>query len=159
MTNNPYAEDLGTRDPVEVIASTPQKLDTLLGGLSHDQMEHRPAPGKWNLREIISHLADCEIGFGFRLRQGAAGVDIQPFDQDDWARNYGAYSSAAAMATFRTLRAWNLALIHSLSETQKTRTVTHPERGPMTVWTIVETIGGHDLHHLKSLEVMTALSR
>jgi hypothetical protein len=28
----------------------------------------------------------------------------------------------------------------------------HPERGTMTVWTIVETIAGHDLHHLASLE-------
>ena len=150
-SNNPYAEDLGTHDPVEVIASTPEKLQALLGNINEEQMEVRPAPGKWNLREIVSHLADCEIAFGFRLRQGAAGVDIQPFDQDDWARNYGAYSSVAALATFRTLRAWNVALIHSLTEHQKQRNVRHPERGTMPVWTIVETMAGHDLHHLRAI--------
>lgn len=155
MSLNPYAESLGADDAVEVVASTPEKLDALLRKLTDEQIERRSAPGKWSLREIVAHLADCEIAFGFRLRQGVAGVDIQPFDQDDWARNYGAYSSAAAMATFRTLRAWNVALIHSLTEHQKERTVTHPERGPMTVWTIVETMGGHDLHHLRSIEKLT----
>jgi uncharacterized damage-inducible protein DinB len=152
MSNNPYAEDLGTNDPVNVIQSTPEKLEALLGKLSSEQMEHRTAPGKWNLREIMAHLADCEIAFGFRLRQAAAGVDIQPFNQDDWARNYGAYSFAAAIATYRAVRAWNLALIRSLTDEQKRFEVSHPERGTMSVWTIVEMMAGHDLHHLKALE-------
>jgi uncharacterized damage-inducible protein DinB len=150
---NPYAGALGEREPVEVIASTPEKLERLLGGLSAEQIEKQPGPGKWSLREIVAHLADCEMAFGFRLRQGAAGVEmIQPFDQDDWARNYGAYDFAGAMKTFGALRAWNLAFIRSLTKEQRTHVVTHPERGTMTVWTIVETIAGHDLHHLSALE-------
>ena len=152
MSTNPYATALGSNEPVAVLASTPEKLDALLDKFSAEQIESRPAPGKWSLREIVAHLADCEIAFGFRLRQGAAGVDIQPFDQDDWARNYSAYSYPAAMSTFRTLRNWNLAFIRSLTEDQKKRSVAHPERGTMTVWTIVETMGGHDRHHLAGLE-------
>jgi uncharacterized damage-inducible protein DinB len=150
---NPYAGALGQREPVEVIASTPEKLERLLGRLSAEQIKSPPAPGKWSVREIMAHLADCELAFGFRLRQGAAGVEmIQPFDQDDWARNYGAYDFAAATKTYRALRAWNLAFIRSLTDDQKQIQVTHPERGTMAVWTIVETMAGHDLHHLASLE-------
>jgi uncharacterized damage-inducible protein DinB len=150
---NPYAGALGQREPVEVIATTPEKLERLLGRLSPEQIERQPAPGKWSLREIVAHLADCELAFGFRLRQGAAGVEmIQPFDQDDWARNYGAYNFQTAITTYRALRVWNLAFIRSLTEEQRTRAITHPERGTMTVWTIVETIAGHDLHHLTGLE-------
>ncbi|HEY4009857.1 MAG TPA: DinB family protein [Acidobacteriaceae bacterium] len=157
MSLNPYAGALGGRDPVEVIESTPARLSELLGGLSAVQIEQRPAPGKWNVREITAHLADCELAFGFRLRQGAAGVEtIQPFDQDDWARNYGAYTFSAAMATYQALRAWNLAFIRSLTTEQRARELTHPERGTMTVWTIVETMAGHDLHHLKSLEKLAS---
>jgi uncharacterized damage-inducible protein DinB len=105
----------------------------------------------------MAHLADCELAFGFRLRQGAAGVQvIQPFDQDDWARNYGAYDLSMARTTYRALRTWNLAFIRSLTVEQRTRAVTHPERGTMTVWTIVETIAGHDLHHLARLEKQLA---
>lgn len=152
MSLNPYAGELGQRDPVEVIQSTPEKLQALLAGLSAERIERRPPPGKWNLREVMAHLADCEIAFGFRLRQGAAGVDIQPFDQDDWARNYGAYSFAAAMTTYRALRAWNVAFVRSLTDQQKAFEINHPERGTMSVWTIVETMAGHDLHHLERLE-------
>lgn len=153
MSTNPYAGALGKREPVEVIEATPARLEAMVGRLSAEQIERRPAPNKWSVREIMAHLADCEIAFGFRLRQGAAGVELlQPFDQDAWARNYGEYSFAAAVATYRALRAWNVAFIRSLTEEQKTRVVNHPERGTMPVWTIVETIAGHDLHHLAGLE-------
>ena len=153
MSLNPYAGALGQREPVEVIATTPEKLERLLGKLSPEQIERQPAPGKWSLREIMAHLADCDLAFGFRLRQGAAGVEmIQPFEQDDWARNYGAYDFQTAMKTYRALRAWNLVFIRSLTEEQKARAITHPERGTMTVWTIVETMAGHDLHHLTASE-------
>ncbi len=152
MSLNPYAGALGQRDPVEVIQETPERLDGLLSRLSNEQIESQPAPGKWSMREIVAHLADCELAFGFRLRQAAAGVDvIQPFEQDDWARNYAAYDIASAVSTYRALRAWNLAFVRSLTAQQKQIRVTHPERGTMTVWTIVETMAGHDLHHLERL--------
>ena len=153
MSLNPYAGALGQREPVEVITTTPGNLERLLGSFSAEQIEKQPAPGKWSLREIMAHLADCEMAFGFRLRQAAAGVEmIQPFEQDDWARNYSAYDFQTAMTTYRALRTWNLAFIRSLTEEQKARAVTHPERGRMTTWTIVETMAGHDLHHLRGLE-------
>ena len=153
MSLNPYAVALGEHNPVEVIASTPEKLEALFSRLSAEQIDEKFAPGKWSVREVLAHLADCELAFGFRLRQAAAGVEvIQPFDQDDWARNYGAYSFRAALTTYRAVRAWNLAFIRSLTDQQKAQVVTHPERGTMTVWTIVETMAGHDRHHLAGLE-------
>jgi len=150
---NPYAEELGERDAVEVIRETPVRLERVLDAMSEEEIEAWPAPGKWSVREIVAHLADCEIAFGFRLRQAAAGVEmIQPFDQDDWARNYAGYDYETAAATYLATRAWNLAFIRSMTEEQRKRAVTHPERGAMTVWTIVETMAGHDLHHLERLE-------
>ena len=157
MSVNPYAEELGQREAVAVMESTPGRLQAVVGRMSAEEIERRPAPGKWCVREIVTHLADCELAFGFRLRQGAAGVPVvQPFDQDDWARNYAAYDFAAAMTTYRVLREWNLAFIRSLTEEQKRVPITHPERGAMTVWTIVETMAGHDLHHLERLEKLVS---
>jgi len=34
--------------------------------------------------------------------------------------------------------------------------LTHPERGDMTFRTVIETMGGHDLNHLKRLETAAA---
>jgi uncharacterized damage-inducible protein DinB len=150
---NPYLAALGGRDPVAVMAETPRRLAAVVEGLSAAEIEAQPAPGKWSVRQILAHLADCEMAFGFRLRQVYSGVRVmQPFDQDEWARVYGSYSAGLALATFAALRDWNLAFVGGLSEADKRLEGMHPERGEMVLWTVVETIAGHDLHHLRGLE-------
>jgi uncharacterized damage-inducible protein DinB len=150
----PYAEALGGRDAAAVVAETPARLRVALEGVTAEQAEVRPAPGKWCLRDVMAHLADCEIAWGWRLRQVLSedGPELQPFDQDGWAKAYAAYSLEQAKATYFALRAWNVALIGALSEADKARTYTHPERGVERLWTVVEIMAGHDLHHLKMLE-------
>ena len=153
MSLNPYAEALGKRDPAEVIAQTAGRLAQMTDGLSAAEIEARPAPGKWSVREILAHLADCEIAFGFRLRQSYGGESLlQPFDQDAWARAYGAYTAEQALATFAALRGWNVSFVRGLTEADKKLPARHPERGEMVLWTIVETMAGHDLHHLAGLK-------
>ena len=153
MSVNPYGGMLDGRDPAKVMAETPVRLAKVVGAMTKEQVGERPAEGKWSVREIVAHLADCEIAFGFRMRQAYGGERrIQPFDQDAWARSYGSYSMEQAMATFTALRAWNVAFVGGLSEADKGLVVVHPERGEMTLATIVETIAGHDLHHLAGLE-------
>ena len=153
MSVNPYAGALGGRDPRVVMAETPVRLAEIFAGMSAEEIEAVPAPGKWSVREVLAHLADCEIAFGFRLRQAYSGQSqLQPFDQDVWARAYGVYSADAALATFTALRAWNVAFVGGLSEADKQLKTFHPERGEMVLWTVVETMAGHDRHHLMRLE-------
>jgi uncharacterized damage-inducible protein DinB len=150
----PYAEALGGRDAGKVIAETSERLAKALKGKTAEELEARSAPGKWCLRELVAHLADCEIAWGWRLRQVLAEdhAVLQPFDQDAWARVYGGYSYAAAWEMYKALRAWNVAFVQALNEAEKEKMYTHPERGEERLWTIVEIMGGHDLHHLKVLE-------
>ena len=152
----PYVHLLEGRDPAVVMRETPGRLADLLKPLASEQIEHKPAAGKWSIREILCHLADCEVAWAWRLRQiyGADNPTLQPFDQDPWARAYDGvgYTTSAARATWTALRAWNLALIEGLSDDDKRRPATHPELGPVMLWTIVEIAAGHDLHHLASLE-------
>ena len=114
------------------------------------------AAGKWSAREILCHLADCEMVFAFRLRQTLAEDHhvIQPFDQEKWAAQYDCYDTRDALSTFHTVRNWNLALIRSLPPEALETTVTHPERGTITFRTIVETMAGHDINHLRQLEAI-----
>ena len=153
MTLNPYAVHLEGRDPRDVIASTPQRLHELADRIGPAQITDAPAPGKWSARDILCHLADCEIVFAFRLRQALAEDHhvIQPFDQNLWAKTYGGGDAAAALATFAAVRAWNIALLQHVTPAQLQKRVTHPERGEMPFDAIVETMGGHDLNHVKQL--------
>jgi uncharacterized damage-inducible protein DinB len=151
--SNPYAADLGSRDPQQVMLDTPARLNAIYCSLTPEQLEAAPAPGKWSPREVLCHLTDCEIAFAWRLRIAFEKTHavLQPFDQDPWARIYRAYTVPQARNAFAGLRAWNNAFIAALTEVDKQKPVTHPERGEMTLWTIVETIAGHDLHHLAAL--------
>jgi len=162
MELNPYASDLDGQDPVPVLFATPERLRVLVGPLSVEQINRAPAPKKWSIREIIAHLADCELVFSFRLRQALAPAPgephavIQPFDQDVWAQRYAAYDLASALNLFQSARTWNLQLLTTVTDADRHRPATHPERGTMTFWTIVETMAGHDLHHLPQLERLAA---
>ena len=151
---NPYSKYLGDQDPLQVIAKTPERVRNLFGQLGPQGQEKTYAPGKWSAREIICHLADCEVAFAFRLRQTLAEPNhvIQPFDQELWAKHYPSLDGAAALSAFVALRAWNQALLKTISPEDFNIPAKHPERGPMTFKTIVETIGGHDLNHLAQLE-------
>lgn len=154
MTLNPYAKFLGSEDPIPVLTTTVENLRKLTAPLSGAQLNQPPAPGKWCIREILAHLADCELVFSFRLRQALAEDHpvIQPFDQDRWAQRYASYDATSALALFEAARNWNLRLLTTVTEADRHRPTTHPERGTMTFWTIVETMAGHDINHLQQVE-------
>lgn len=151
---NPYARFLGSRDPLTVLRETPVRLQGLTHAIGPAGVSVAPAPGKWTASEILCHLADCEIAFGFRLRQILAEEHhvIQAFDQERWAAPYSGITAAEALSAFSALRRWNLLLIEHALPYQSGRPVTHPERGTMTFGTVVETMAGHDLNHKMQLE-------
>jgi uncharacterized damage-inducible protein DinB len=158
MAPNPYAAALGDNDPATVLATTPAKLKALVAGLSAEQVNTSPAPGKWSIREIFAHLADCEIAFGFRLRQTLAvdNPELQPFDQDKWAEHYAAYDYATAVAFYEAFRDWNLKFLSTVTDEQKQRGASHPERGFTPFSVQLATIAGHDLHHVSHMEKLVA---
>ena len=154
MELNPYEKFLGDADPVPILFATAGRLQRMIAPLSDEQIEAAPAPGKWCIREIVAHLADCEMVFGFRLRQTLAEEHaiMQPFDQTKWGERYAGYDFATALGMFIAARNWNLKLIATASAEEQHRPTTHPERGTMTFWTIVETMAGHDVNHLEQIE-------
>jgi len=161
MSSNPYAGFVGGRDPRAVIAETAGKLVAIAQKIGPAGLEKSPAPGKWAPREVLCHLADTELAFGFRLRQTLAEPHhiVQPFDQDAWAKPYAAIPAQAALAAFAAVRAWNLALLATVPPEAYSKPVSHPERGAMTFATLVETMAGHDTNHLRQLEAIAARDR
>jgi uncharacterized damage-inducible protein DinB len=150
---NPYAKYLDGRDAVDILRATPSALQSLVAGLTHEQLDTPPALGQWSIREILAHLADCEIVWAFRIRQALAtpGVTVTPFDQDVWATRYRAYSAADALRVFLANREWNLALLTTVSEEERANLLTHPERGTFPLTELLESIAGHDVNHLVRL--------
>ncbi len=151
-------EQLGEHDPIEVLQATPQRLAALLEGMAPSDLERSYAPGKWTARHVYAHLADVELGMGFRIRQVIAhpGIELQAFDQDVWAQRYARADAALAVEAFRGLRAWNLALLATLSLDDWLAEGRHPQRGAESVDLMVRFLAGHDINHLAQLESIVA---
>ena len=158
---HPYAAVLGERDPLEALADTQQSIPALAQSLGPEGLKRSYAPGKWTAAQVLAHLADCEIAFGFRVRQivSEPEVGIQPFDQDRWARYYAGVDGLEAAQTFQVVRAWNLAFFRRLSAEELNKTALHPERGPEKADTVIRIMAGHTLHHLAQLKTISGSSR
>src|SRR3970282_1922250 len=78
---------VGRQHPLKMQATAPAKLARAVRGLRPAQLRRRPRPGKWSVQEIVAHLADTELVYGFRLRMMLAqsGCPLQAYDQDQWA--------------------------------------------------------------------------
>ena len=158
VATHPYAELLGNRDPMIVLAETQERITAIAQSLGEAGMARSYAPGKWTAAQVLTHLADCEIAFGFRVRQIVAepALPIQPFDETKWARHYDQADGAAAARTFNMIRAWNLAHFRRLSPEELAVAAMHPERGPEKASTVIRIIAGHTLNHLAQLEKIHA---
>jgi hypothetical protein len=156
---NPYEKYLDGRPLDAILSTTADSVAEHLEVIGTHRSSVPPAPGKWSAAEIICHLADCELVFGFRLRQTLAedGPTIQPFDQDKWAATYSGIPAADALEAFSVLRKWNLRMIRAALPAAAGRTMTHPERGTMTFKNVLETMAGHDLNHLAQLQRIAGL--
>lgn len=150
---NPYGEELGTRDPLEALADTPERIHELLRGWTAEQFERSYAPGKWSARQILIHLAQTELALTARARFALTADNhaAASFSQDEWMRVDDTADGATALAAYVSLRRFNLALWRSLSPADRERPFSHPEYGRLTVWWIAAQMAGHDIRHYRQL--------
>jgi len=157
---NPYAKFLEGRDPLTVAAATPAKIVAMIRGLSPRQLTKRPAPGKWSVQEIISHLADTEMVMCCRARWIAfeEKPTLVPFDQEKWAAGRAREKEplAETLERFRLLRKSQVRLFRAASRKDFGRAGFHPERGVVTLREQLETLAGHDLNHLGQIQRLAA---
>jgi DinB superfamily len=141
---------------LKVQATTARKIKSLIQGHSAAELRKRPAPEKWSVTEIVTHLVDTDIVGGFRMRfiLGMPGTNIQGFDQDVWATagHYAARDAHESVEHFEAVRAANLAMLKTLTPEQWQHHGMHSERGKETIQHIVRMFAGHDLNHLQQIE-------
>ena len=165
----PYTPDLAGRDPLDAMRDSTARIRALVGDWRPDQFDRSYAPGKWDARQILTHLAQSEVALGYRARMAITTPNYaaQSFDQDRWmsieaggaggtgqAGRAGGLSGHDALDAFLGLAAMNIALFASLSEADRALSLSHPEYGSLTVDWIIHQMAGHQIHHLKQLDVI-----
>jgi len=147
---------LGDREPLGVLRETPAVIRELLAGMSDEETARPEAEGKWSIRQVMQHLADSDLVWGWRLRMVLAHdrPTITGYDQDLWATRLG-YASvpiAQSFADFEHLRDANLRLLARVPASDYTRVGVHSERGEESVAHMMKMYGGHDILHRRQLE-------
>ncbi len=153
---NPYAKLLGKADPLKIAAATPARISRLIHGLSASQLAKRPAPGKWSIREIITHLTETDLVMCCRARWIAfeKNPTLVPFDQEKWATGWEREREplAETLERFRLIRRSQVRLFSSVGSKDWKRSGRHVERGVVTLREQLETLAGHDLNHLAQIQ-------
>jgi DinB superfamily len=149
---------LAGRPGIRVQQLTPKKLALLTKRLDRKQLAKRPAPTKWSAAEILAHLADSELVIGWRLRLilSSNGAPVQPYDQDVWATtfNYRRRDPKLSLEVFTTLRKSNVALLKRVPSKLLENYGMHAERGKETISHLTNLVAGHDLNHLRQVEMI-----
>jgi hypothetical protein len=148
-------ELLGTQDPIDVLERTSDATRNAIAGVSDAQLSQPESPGKWSLRQVVQHLADSELVWGYRLRLVLA-QDRPPltgYDQDLWSErlHYGVLPVDEALDRFAVLRRSNLRLLANAAPDDLKRVGVHSERGDESVGHMLRMYAGHDLLHLRQL--------
>lgn len=149
-------EVLGDREPLAVQAELPGWIEQRVERLDDATLRRPEAPGKWSVIEVIQHLADTELVYGYRIRMilSQDRPPIPGYDQDAWARefNYRDAPLDEALGQLGALRRRNLRLWRSLDAAQRERVGEHSERGPESVDTVLRMIAAHDLVHRRQID-------
>ncbi len=151
---------LGDRDPLAVMGELVPWLDQRVRGLDDARLRRPEKPGKWSVLEVVQHLADTELVYGYRVRM-ILTQDTPPipgYDQDAWARefHYRDLPVGEVLAQVGALRAANLRLYRSVGPDQLRRAGLHSERGPESVGHVLRMVGAHDLVHRRQIERILA---
>lgn len=141
-------------DIIAALERQAQETLRLLGGISPEQAEHRYAPGKWSIKEVVGHIADAERIFGYRALRFARGdgTALPGFDENAYvpAGEFGGRSLAELAAEFKAVREATLAMFRGLPESSMTRAGTASDSA-VSVRALAWITAGHELHHVKLL--------
>jgi len=144
---------LGDRDALEVYAETPRAVRRLCSAVTDAMWPVPLAPGEWNARQIVGHLLDVDIVYGFRWR--LILTEDEPaypgYNEKAWSL-LARVPATQLLDSFAGLRDVNVELMRSLHPEDWHRSGVHGEQGREDVRRMLDKIAGHDLAHLNQLE-------
>jgi DinB superfamily len=149
-----YIEQVPGNDCLAVMTAQLDEALAFFNSISEEKSNHRYAPDKWSIRQVLCHLNDTERAFVFRALWFARAFDtpLPSFDQNIAVA--GAEADRLAWATqveeFRNVRRASIDFFRNLPEAAWNR------RGiasgnPFSVLSLGFIVPGHVAHHMRIL--------
>ena len=145
-----YIELAPGEDPVALIESQLETSLALYSQISEDRSQFRYAPGKWSIKQVLSHVTDTERAFCYRALWFGRGFSeaLVSFNQETAAAGAEADRLTWAMHVedFRAVRQATITLFRNLPEAAWGRGGV-VSGNPITVRALAYIIPGHVAHH------------
>lgn len=142
-------------DLLQALHDASARMDATIARVPVGRSDHRYAPGKWSIKEVLQHVIDAERIFSYRALRFARNdaTDLAGFDENTYAPN--------ALADRRDLghlsqelgvvRASTTALFQSFSPEMLLRAGTANDVS-ISVRALGWVIAGHATHHVNVIE-------
>ena len=124
--------------------------------ITPEEMDAKPGPGRWSVREIIHHLADSEMTAAVRLRLLLAQdrPTIHGYDQDEFARRlYYDRPHEVSLELFQIVRQSTAEILDRLKPAEWVREGTHTEAGSYGVEGWLKIYSAHAHKHARQIRV------
>lgn len=126
-----------------------------LSNLTEEQWNHRYAPGKWSVKELMIHILDTERVFSYRALRIARNdsTPLAGFEQDDYIPFYNVdnRSPQSIIAEYKAIRNSTIHLFQNLSTKDLDRKGT-ASGSAVSVLGLAFIIIGHETHHCQILK-------
>lgn len=126
----------------------------LLRGIGESRGDHRYAPDKWTIKEVIGHIVDTERIMSYRALRIARGdtTPLAGFEQDGYVPNgnFGQRTIANLAEELEVVRRGTIILFNHLDDAALTRRGT-ASGATVTPRALAYIIAGHELHHVDIL--------
>lgn len=146
-----YIDRVPDGEIVDILENQLEEVLALCRTISEEKSLHRYAPGKWSLRETLSHISDTERVFAFRAFWFARAytTPLPDYDQDIAARAGRAdeVSWARHVDEFHHVRLATISLFRNLPAGAGMRKGV-ASGNPFTVRALACIAAGHVAHHL-----------
>jgi len=125
--------------------------------ITPEELDFKPDPKRWSVREIVHHLADSEMTAAVRLRLLVAEdrPTLRGYDQDEFARRlYYDRPHEVSLELFRLARESTTQILERLTPAEWVREGTHTEAGPYGVESWLKTYSQHAHKHARQIRVV-----
>lgn len=137
-------------DRYEAQADVPREL---IAGLSERNLDARPVPGKWSMRELVCHLLDSDLVGGERMKRIVAMPRplLLGYDENAFVANlpHDALDIEQVCDLFALHRRLMGPMLRALPDEVFTRDGVHNEVGLRTLGALVRAYVEHVDHHRK----------
>jgi hypothetical protein len=130
-----------------------QTLRQSVTGMSREQLQARPVPGKWSTMEVVCHLADSDQAWIHRMKRVIA--EDRPlligYDESRFAAGLACHERVLEeeLAILEQSRRQMARILHTLPADAWKRTGIHSERGLITLEQMLVIENDHIPHHVK----------